>query len=143
MRNDDNEVRAEFGVFDFDCPHAEISAVLGLEPDSVQVKGDVESIGPAGHKVARPVKRNAWLVASPAAIDQPPEMHLRQLVDKLRPASARIREIASKYYVEISLVVYSPDANLGIHIEGELLAMIAGLGVSLDVDVYQLGQASD
>lgn len=133
MRADESHVF--LAVIDFGDDPSVVTSLLGLSPTSAWLTGDPLP----NHSTA---KRNhsRWTFQSPL----PLHAHVEALLPLLEPYSASIRECAARFPTELRCAIYYyRDFTLGIHLSESALQRITALGVSLDFDLYFLGDDAD
>jgi len=117
----------------------EMAAAVGLPPDSAWAKADLRR--PGGRSTGRH-KFNGITYDSPArAGGDGPHEHLEQLVARLRPHSEQLRALAGEEGVDsvrLWLVQQTTSRNPAFSVSPALLAAIAEMGASLDLDIYVL-----
>lgn len=120
---------------------AEFTTVIGVEPTSAFLKG--QDIGTSDRPV--PSSTGIWLLSTEELLTSTSiETHLWLLLDKLRPASARIKELAAEQSLEMDFFCYwrSKFGHGGPELSPDVLSRIASLGASLGFDIY-LGDSSN
>ena len=107
----------------------QITKALGLEATGIAMRSTVGS--------NRPV---VWSLSSKSAVRSTSlESHLLFLLDKLEPASERLRALVeSQSHVEVDFFCYwlSASGHGGPSISAKTLKRIASLGAKLDFDIY-------
>lgn len=126
---------AYFWVADFDCAPADITQAIGLKPTNVVLKGE-----PLKNGKLR--QRSFWeLHSSLPRSEVFQDAHLTNLMSKLLPKVEAITKVGSRYVVGINCVGYYTNVNPGFHMSAELIKQCAQLGVSIDFDLYNSGEA--
>ena len=124
------ETYAYLWVRGFDPPHSRISDALGLEPSEAFHEGD-----PWYKDRTRPF--SSWHLTSPLPRTEVfLDAHIEALLDVLEPKREQLAEVAARYEVGMNCVGYYTSANPGIHLSAEVLRCCAGLGLSIDFDLY-------
>jgi hypothetical protein len=128
-----NRIRMYFAAFgDWSTPDP-VSAVIGREPTSFKVKG--ERINQSS--LLR--KRSIWAIDSGLPEHAEVGEHLAALLTQLEAHVAGVRSLASSSDVGIQCAAYWHTSQPGFHLSRELLSRVAALGVSLDFDMYCIG----
>jgi Domain of unknown function (DUF4279) len=112
----------------------EISDRLGLQPTKSWRAGDTETHSKVPHKDGR------WILRLPPR----PAVDFTDLVEELLvqldPCKAEVAGLArdSGFSARLSCVGYMTTIVPAVYFENELLVRIAGLGLALNVDLFQL-----
>jgi Domain of unknown function (DUF4279) len=131
------EAYAYFWIEGFDCDISEITRVVGLEPTEAWNRGQaVAAQGGQGAK-ERVWKFSSWALYSPLprevlVIDD----HITALVDIVEPRRQPLNTLRSQGIKMGINCVGRILGNPGFHLAAPLIARCAGLGLSLDFDLY-------
>lgn len=122
---------------------AEISAMLGLEPDHWGDKGDLTPAGRAGRNHAPErlrFQRTYWslteAVDEPSADDQTGFSALRALVDRLEPLAQVLMELRQGGEVVLWWSGDSDSTQGGFVLEADLIGRLARLGCDVFGTAY-------
>ena len=130
----DNRIRVYFAAFgDWATPEP-VSNLLGREPTHFKPKG--QRVGES--TILR--KRSIWEIRSDLPEDAEVETHLASLLDELEKYAAGIRSLAPAD-AGIQCAAYWYTSQPGFHLSSMLLSRVAALGLSLDFDMYCMGEA--
>lgn len=130
-----NKVVLTFGIWDFsDTTHQGISNALGLAPIKIFVKGEL--VNPKFQKTA---KKNGWMYSQPNREFDPFEGQMNDLIELLRAKDTVLRELASKYYCELSCAVFRVDEEESmpwVHLTKAHVTFLNEFGIEFDLDLY-------
>ena len=133
-----DELQVTFKVVGFGVPPEEITGELGLEPSRSWRKGDL--CGDRGIACTH----DRWELASPLGGDAKFEAKLVALLDLLETNAEGVRALCERLDGEISVVGYFHETfSPGFHVSDTVLSRLVDLGVSLDLDLYFLGEEND
>lgn len=125
------DMQVEFSLHAFSCNPKEITQALGVTPTSIWSEGD--PIPPS--KIRR--KSNGWSLRSSAAPDFPDlEAHVRWLLSHFPLGLEPLQQVCERWYAELSVVVNLRDGAPALHLPADLLGELAGIGASVDIDLY-------
>jgi hypothetical protein len=110
-----------------------LTSVIGREPDEFLAKGSI--VGRA--TVAR--KRSIWRITSGLADTDSIERHLEALLETLERYDTGVRRAAAEHDAGINCAAYWRTSQPGFHLSELIVARVAALGLSLDFDMYCLG----
>lgn len=133
-----DEFRVHFGIYDFSMKHEELTDLLGVQPDAVEKKGELVKVGQGSVAVTITARADAWVLYSGGSKTDSLSDHLTSLKKKLEAVAAKISSVPDGFTAELSIGVYSVDANIGLNIDQSMIQILAKLGASLDVDIYSL-----
>lgn len=133
-----SRVRVYFGVFGDWPDAAEVSAVIGREPSRFKAAGT-----PIGRRGSARRKRSAWQIESGLPESADFEAQLAALLDLLEPYRNGVLEARERYSAGIQCAAYWRTVSTGMHLSREVIARTAELGLSIDLDMYCLGEESD
>jgi hypothetical protein len=108
-----------------------VTAVFGLEPTRFGVKG--ERLRPGDRNVSR---TSFWLLKCPLSDGLPLTEHLKWLLDVVEPKFSSISAAAEDSTMMLLCGFSSGNGQGGFTLDSKTLQRIAGLGVSLSVDLY-------
>ncbi len=112
----------------------EVSALVGIEPDSAWQVGDIRP----NHRV--PEKRHGWIVRSGLPkTGTTLEAHLESLLGRVRGVADRIKSLADQEETSIMCALYT-DQQLVIDWPAWMIHEFSRLGVGVGIDVYYLPQ---
>ena len=127
---------ATFSVFSDTLTHEEIGEGLGIKATRTHVKGQPRS-------VPRPSivwPHSAWHLGSPLGHDADMADHIKWLLDSIEPKLAVLRTISAQCHPILLQCGFSSESGQGgFTLDGDTLARISNLGVSLSVDLYPPG----
>jgi len=130
----DHQTYAYFYVTGFNCSPDEVSVVLGFEPTGTWVKG--EKWGP---KNIRERKKSTWIYKTNKSDNDPySNVHFKELLEKLERIKDRLERLPEGCDIGITYVPTCYYPNIAVILDNELLLKIAGLGLSIDFDIYSL-----
>lgn len=123
-------VYAYLWVSGFSCEPDAIGALAGLAPERVELVGDTTPSG-------RPVTENTWCSKPPVPPgEEQPDFYISAVVDHIRARPSELAAFLRAHDSGINCVGYFRRLNGGFHMEPQLIARCADLGVSLDFDLY-------
>jgi hypothetical protein len=123
---------AYFWVADFNCEPSKITAVIGLEPTRVVLKGESLTNG-------KTRQRSFWeFHSSLPRSESVQDAHLSNLMKALIPNAREIRELGLIYPTGINCVGYYSNVNPGFHMKKDLIQQCAQLELSIDFDLYNI-----
>jgi hypothetical protein len=125
------EIRTRLTVTGFSGDPTHISAVIGVEPTKTWREGDHRSSG-----TILTFAHNGWSLSSPVdPLHTTPEESVRALLDLLPDVTA-FQRLPDGAEVELSCSFYGLTERPGFWLSTELLARVAAIGASLDIDPY-------
>ena len=127
-----NEIHVHFAVLGFSGSPQAVTDLLGIAPTSAWATGDP---GLRGH----PRRFARWNLASPAGENATVEDQLAALLPLLEARAAAVAEAARRFEAGIHCAAYFREVNPGFRLDAALVARVAALGLSLDLDLYCLG----
>jgi hypothetical protein len=130
------KVRAYFGFSEFACDPDEITRALGIVPDEVGRKGQVQA-----HRGKQELRRlwNDWTLQSRTESKDVND-HLRELLARLDSVAGRIREEFGPPSFSVLWKGIYLYAGSGPFYEADVIAGIAALKAMLWQDIYQVDQ---
>ncbi|WP_158691083.1 DUF4279 domain-containing protein [Streptomyces sp. 351MFTsu5.1] len=115
---------------------AQITALLGLDPDRTVTIGQV----PSGSVLRKPASRNMWEVIESGDDSADVDEMLRQVCGRLSPVREEIRSLRDAgCEVMVSVIQYLSAADRtgpGFSLDSATLEFISFIGAELDVDQY-------
>jgi hypothetical protein len=133
-----SEISASFTLTGLDLNPDEITDKLKIIPTKIWRKGDL--INPKG-KIF--YSENGWSLQSQLNQSAELEDHLQWIFEKLQTQWDSVREICSRYYPEISCVIYVSNQVPAIHFSQEILQEVNQLNAEIDVDIYVLPESNE
>lgn len=131
------EVKTRLLILGFDCAPAAISEVLGVAPTRTWSTGD--RVIPQATKLH---SENGWVLRSPSDPEHTtPEESIRALLASL-PNHSAIEQIRSRGDVQVTCTIYTYKHRPSLFLPPDLMAQLAALGASLDVDIYDLSESA-
>ncbi len=130
------KVGASFGFSDFDCSPDAITASLGLQPDSVRVKGDRRTLR-NGRIFTVPF--SSWSINS-SSPSKDVNDHLRELIGRLGDCGRRFQSEWNEPFFGVLWKGNYLYAGSGPFYERDVLEGVASLGASLFQDIYQVDE---
>lgn len=131
-----DETHVNFNVFDFDDDTSAVTQLLSIEPTKAWVAGDQFP----NHPTAK-LTHSRWVLGSGSGTEVAVEEQLEALLNLLEARREQVREAARRYSVEIQCAVYYEDFTPGINLSEQTIRRVADLGLSIDFDLYFLGNA--
>ena len=128
----------EFGIYSRSLTPEQIDEFIGITCDRGYHVGDRR----------KPTiileKDNGWLLYSQISRDNLLECHVRSLLERLKPFTEKIRQLANKPDVEVEFgcVVFTSRRPI-LHFAKEQVEAIQHLGASVDIDLYWLPEDDD
>jgi len=139
---DVNRNLLSLGLFDFAVPPEEITAKLGLPPESTGVKGEKYSVGPPHNRIERTYDYSFWTYTrethSNDYVGDLADSFLREVVSPRQKILTELRNVASLQFQVVQY--YYSGCNPGFGLEADHVQMLATVGASIDVDIYCLGE---
>jgi hypothetical protein len=129
------KAHAHLTILSEELPAAEISRVLGIEPDKSWRRGE------RLHKSSPRQKRHGWELGSGLSDDASVNDHLGAMLGRLAPAVESLHELTSEPGVTamLWLVEHIENWNPGLTISSDELESLARTGVELAIDIYVYG----
>lgn len=131
-RLDGWRVELAFVVLDFECPHAEITSALGLEPTTTWNRGDLVGKSALRRKAA------GWTLASGLAPNARPDEHLDALLSRLPASLAALSKCGDRCHTEFSMAVRVFSSAPPLSFSPTALQRVAQLRATLDIDLILL-----
>lgn len=139
-REDRNEIWLNFVLADIDdIMPDEITAITGLQPSKVFVKGAKR----------RPEKENSpvwpksvWRLAASEDKYMPFEEQMDRLLSILEPKITLLKPLCDRYYCEFFVAIYiyrdNEESTPSVHLEKRHMKLMNELNAEFDVDLYCL-----
>src|SRR5712692_5622284 len=128
-----NRIRMYFAVFgDWPTPDA-VTTIVGRAPTSFRRKGD--RVGDS----MIVIKRSIWEIDSGLSEHAELEERLAALVSLLEEHESGIHEIVANEDVGIQCAAYWHTNQPGVHLSPDLISRLSAFGVSVDFDMYCMG----
>jgi hypothetical protein len=108
----------------------QICEMIGMSCDRGWKTGDLRP------KTILVEKSNGWMIQSRGAMIEPIENHVDELLQRLKRATEKIRQLSTSCTVTFTCVIYSEDANPTLYLTVPILVAINEMGAALDIDVY-------
>ena len=133
-----SEVQAAFQYAGASVDPRTITEVLGMQPTRAHLKGEVVE-----HRATRTYPSGLWAVQSSVDCHRPLEEHLTDLLDKLEPRAAGIRQmlrggLAPTFFCGLFMLVDDTDGF--VRLDALVLSRISALGAALELHVYWSGE---
>ena len=135
------ETRVYLGVFQFGDDPQVVTDFLGIAPTKAWAPG-TPMPGKAGERGAV-WRYGRWELASPAGGGAGIAEQLAALLPLLEARADALAEARRRYRVGLACVAYFREVNPGFHLDAEVVARVAALGLSLDFDLYCLGACDE
>lgn len=138
MKTNENHITIK--LTGFSCSAQEISQTIGLQPTKTAVKGQEYQIGPKHKRITKKYNENYWEfreIRSEATwiSDLVSEFLKKHII----PRKKDIKETVANCEGELSIVQYvNEGCNPGLHFKKEEIALLANMGLELDIDLYCL-----
>lgn len=126
------ELRVSFVISNFRCSASEVTAVLGIEPSTTWLAGDIVP----GTVMRR--KRNAWVLEAHEDRGTSLESQASWLLSKLPATLQELRRRSVDFGTKLSCALYVVDERPALILEARSIQRLAELGACLDIDLYVL-----
>ena len=124
------ELLVRFEIRDFGCEPEQVTALLGVRPDHSWRRGD-----PVGRQ-GETQKSSVWSITAAPSESIDAEDYILSLLDRLPPTLDALAAATPRWAAHVSVVILAGDISPGFYVSPATLRRMAGLGASLDVDVY-------
>ena len=135
------EIRVYLGVFRFGDDPQVVTDLLGIAPTKAWARG-TPMAGKAGERGAT-WRYARWELASPAGEGAGVAEQLAALLPLLEARAVVLAEARRRFGAGLACAAYFREVNPGFHLDAELVARVAALGLSFDFDLYCLGAPED
>jgi hypothetical protein len=133
-----NESHVRFCVYEFGDDPSVVTELTGLEPSKSYSTGEPVPNHPTALR-----RHGAWELYSPLPLSADVEDHLEALLKLLEANAESVRRAQVKFDAGISCAIYyHGGCNEGFHLSEALVERTAKLGLSLDFDMYFLGDSN-
>lgn len=130
------EVRARFMIVDLDCAPELITKQLQITPAETWKVGDTRCKG-----TVLKFENNGWLIESMIGKHHSVNEHVGELLRMLTPSWETLREISTKYHLELSLTITTYDATgPEVGFDSGIVKKLAEINSHVDIDLYCLGK---
>ena len=130
-----NKSHIRFCVYDFGDDPSVVTEAIGLEPTKSFSKGDPFPNQPSSFR-----QRSAWELQSPLPLLAEAEVQLEALLTILESNIESVRQAKEKFDAGICCAIYYYEGcDQGFHLSEAIVERIAALGLSIDFDLYFLG----
>jgi hypothetical protein len=134
----EDKISCYLQVSEYGCDSQDISTLLGIEPTETFKKGDVKRRDERGIHPDVLYETNFWILESELPDTATEEEHLEAMLMRLEAKEEAIKDLATKYEVEIEVYGTRYHPHLGIFIEKAVSKKIASLGIGLGLSIYTL-----
>jgi hypothetical protein len=129
-----DEIRVKLTIASNTLAATEVSALLGIEADSVQVQGEMNRLGTKLYSQHVWMLKNQHEILSNEPIAGQIEARISQFLDRIVSAASVIRSLSNEHFVEVGIYVFARDVPpLGL--SKKQVEAIAALGASVDFDL--------
>jgi len=130
MDKSDGDNQVNFSVRGENLNFDEISDALGISPTSTHRAGDPSRLK------NKPFPCDAWILESPLALDEPLDVHLRWLTDKLTPHYAYIKSLKAQADLSIWWSYITEEEQNSLVVTSDALDIFTALGIPLVVSIH-------
>lgn len=132
-----NELIIDFGIFDFEITHSEITNMLGIEPSYVRLKGEKRN----SKNPDSPVwSNNVWKMSSRLGKYADFDEHLNDLLEIIEQKIDILKPLCAKYPSEFScaMKIYknNGESTPWVHLDNRYNKIAAELNSEFDLDLY-------
>ena len=135
-----SKVQPEFHVrliiADEACSPAEITKQTGLVPSRTWHRGDNRP------KTALVERDNGWQLESPLPKSSPLVQHFDYILSTIEPGCRQLKQFTKRHESVLACAVYFDDHEPmpEIHLDHTVIARLADLNLSVDIDLYCIGE---
>ena len=130
------EAHIRFCVFDFGDDPSVVTKTLGIEPTKAFAKGDMFPNHPKNFR-----QNSIWELRSPLPLSADAEEHIESLLSILESKIEIVQTAKENFDAGISCAIYYRNGcNQGFHLSEFIIARIAKMSLSIDFDLYFLGE---
>ena len=128
------EIAASFTLRGSNVDPGDITAALGIVPSTTWRVGDLIPNTPMARK------DNGWRLSSPRRASYHLEDEIKYVIDKVSSRVDAIRATIVKFRLEaeIACAVYVKGDVPSMHLDNDLVRIVAELGADIDIDLYVL-----
>ena len=131
------QVYAHLSITGFSCAPEAVEALVGLASQRVRLIGETTRSG-------RRITENSWSSEPPVpAGEEQPDFYVSAVLDHIARRPPELREFLRKHDSGINCVGHFCRRNGGFHMEPQLIARCAELGLWLNFDLYNYGVEDD
>jgi hypothetical protein len=128
----DGTSRVHFTVRGVSLDFQKISQATGLIPTSVHRAGDPSPLA------SKPFPCDAWELSSPLSEDEPLDVHLKWLIEQLKPHYSFFRSLKSQADISIYWGYITEVEQNDFSLSPESLAIFSALGIPLDFSIIAI-----
>jgi len=133
----ENEIHVDFCIFNFTETIDEVTTIMGCSPSKAWLKGDN-----INSKLPKYVTtHNRWVLSSRLELNSCFEDHLESLLTQLENQKDNVKRVLEIYDSGIYVAIYFHEINPGFKVSNELARRVSQLGLSIDFDLYCLGES--
>jgi hypothetical protein len=124
---------ASFCITEKELDPQRITNKLGIKPDKSFKRGEIRNSD------KRPWSHGLWLIDSSQHVKSINLLvHINWLMKKIEPAQTKLKTILKEETIDAKLSCFwiMPSSHEALVIEPKLLRQIAGLGIRLELDIY-------
>lgn len=126
-------------VTNFGQDAAVVTELIGLEPSYIEIPGQ-----PRPHPSKMVGRRHCWELHSPLPLTAHIDDHFDALLHLLEPHAAAISNVSTVFKAGINAAVYYyKDFQPGIHLSAHAVKVLAAMNLSVDFDLYFIGEKGD
>lgn len=138
---EENRYHLSLSFYDFDGEPQRITKLLGLDPDSVGLKGECYTSGNLEKILDYSYWGYKWRVDTNEYVGTFIQSFIEQII---APRLDAIASLAKESTVQFQIVQYYFDGfNPGLNIDAEYIQVLSRIGASLDVDIYCLSDTKE
>ncbi len=125
-----SQVYAYLTVSGFSCAPEAVEALVGLPTERIQLVGQKTRGG-------RLITENIWSSKPPVPSgEEQPDFYVSAVLDHIEGRPPQLKEFLRQHDSGVNCVGYFRRINGGFHMEPQLIARCAELGIWLDFDLY-------
>ena len=128
------ESHVSFVVTGFNESPSVVSALMGISPTRAWRKG--EEI--PGHKNGKQT-HDRWELKSSLPLTEPISLHLAEIIKVLELSPHAVKATLERFEGGLSIACYYKDHNPGFNLSSQLLKQVSALNLSVDFDLYFVG----
>lgn len=133
----ENKSHIGFCVYEFGNDPSVVTELISFAPTKSCLAGDPMP----NHPTATWLK-SKWEFESPLPLKAPVEDHIEALLSLLEENAEGVSKVMERYAAEIRCAIYyyEEGCNHGFNLSESVIARVANLGLSIDFDLYFLGE---